>query len=294
LSAYGELNQRPLRRHRPAGKNTERWTTVRWVCDLMLAELMAGTFPNGVLPSEDALIRKYSVTRGVIRQVLLVLQEQGMIERVRGAGTFVVAPSILLHGIDESRDLAQEVNAKGTRAVIRVAHIDLHPATEFIADMLQIAAGDDVVILETFTHLDGFPLSMRTAFMPASRFGMLMTDSSIDLGRSPYEIFAEVLSEPIGETQLWIGSSTANRLLADALDIQPGNALLDTTRVIRDRTGVPLEYSISHARADRLIFSTVMRAAPTEERLGGSGELGQRTEGSDAGLSDQQNAGGNQ
>lgn len=268
MSPFGELEPRPLGRPRPAGKNAERATTVRWVCDLLRVELMAGTYPTDVLPSEDALIRTYEVSRGVIRQVLLVLQEQGVIERVRGAGTFLIAPSIWLHGIDESRDLAQEVNVKGTRAVITVAHVDRHPATPFIGDMLEIPAHDDVVIVETVTSLDGFPLSTRTAFLPASRFGVLVTDRSIDLGRSPYVIIAEVLREPIGETQLWIGSSTANRLLADVLNITVGNALLDTTRVIRDRHAVPLEYSISHARADRLIFSTVMRVPATDDEPG--------------------------
>jgi GntR family transcriptional regulator len=243
-------------------RNHERGTTVRWVCDVLRAELRAQAQPDDALPSEDALIRKYAVSRGVIRQVLLILQEEGVIERVRGAGTFVMVPSVWLHGIDESRDLAQEVNARGTRAVINKAHVVLHPATEFVATMLELRPGDQVLILESATTLDGFPLGLRSAFMPADRFAVLLTDQGVDLDRSPYEIIPEVLGEPVGETQLYISSSTANRVVADALNIPVGAALLDTTRTIRDRQGVPLEYSISHARADRIVFSTVMRVPP--------------------------------
>jgi len=262
LLPSGEPGPRPTAGSRPAGRNHERLNTVRWVCDVLRAELRAQSHPDDVLPSEDALIRKYAVSRGVVRQVLLILQEEGVIERVRGAGTFVVAPSVWLHGIDESRDLAQEVNAQGTRVVINKAHVALHPATAFVATMLEIATGDEVVILETATTLDGFPLGVRTAFLPANRFGMLVSDASIDLNRSPYVVIAEVLGEPVGETQLNIASSTANRVVADALNVAVGSALLDTTRIVRDRRGVPLEYSISHARGDRIVFSTVMRVPP--------------------------------
>jgi len=255
---------------RPAGRNSERSTTIQWVYDLLRVELVSGAYPSNLLPSEDALIRKYAVTRGVIRQVLLLLQEQGLIERVRGAGTFVVTPSIWLHGIDESRDLAQEVNARGTRAVIRKTHVSTHPGTPFIGGLLEIGPQDEVVILESTTTLDGFPLSVRTAFLPAARFAVLATDPTIDLDRSPYEILPEVLSEPVGETELLIAGSTANRIVAEALHVTVGSALLDTTRVIRDRQRVPLEYSISHARADRLVFSTVMRVPDGDEAAGGT------------------------
>jgi GntR family transcriptional regulator len=237
------------------------------VYDLLRVELMSGAYPDNLLPGEDTLIRTYAVSRGVIRQVLLLLQEQGLVERVRGAGTFVMAPSVWLHGIDESRDLAQEVNAKGTRAVIRKVHVGTHPGTEFIGRLLEIGAHDDVVILETATSLDGYPLGVRTAFLPAARFGRLATDPDLDLDRSPYEIIADVLAEPVGETELFIAASTANRVVAEALGVGVGAALLDTTRIVRDRRGMPLEYSISHARADRLVFSSVMRV-PGDE-LGG-------------------------
>jgi DNA-binding GntR family transcriptional regulator len=92
-------------RHVP-DRNRERSTTVRWVLDLVRTELTSGAFPDGVLPSEDALIRTYGVSRGIIRQVLLVLQEQGMIERVRGAGTFALTPSVWMHEIEVPRPVA--------------------------------------------------------------------------------------------------------------------------------------------------------------------------------------------
>jgi GntR family transcriptional regulator len=248
----------PGRRNNRRGQGRSR--SVQWVCDLIRTELLTGEHADVPLPGEDVLIRRYGVSRGVVRDVLAILAEQGVVERVRGAGTFATAPGALRHEIDVSRDLAQDVNATGTRIAIRTTYADLHPAPPFIAGTLEVPVGEDVVIVESVTSLDGFPLSLRSAFMPADPFGVLVTDPAADLDRSPYDLISEVLRTPVGDTELQISSSTADPIAAEALHVSPGSALLDTTRLVRAADGTPVEYSMSHARADRLVVSTVMRA----------------------------------
>jgi GntR family transcriptional regulator len=230
-----------------------------WLCDLLRTELISGEYADASLPGEDVLIRRYGVSRGAVRSVLAVLAQQRVVERVRGAGTFALTPGALRHEIVVSRDLAQEVNAGGTRVVIRTTYAGIHAAPPFVARRLDIADGADVVILESLTSLDGFPLSTRSAFMPADPFGVLVADGSADLDRSPYEVMTEVLHEPVGDTDLQIGCSNADPNSAESLQVEVGFALLDTTRIVRAQDGTPLEYSVSHARADRLVFATVMR-----------------------------------
>ena len=246
------------RRH--SGPGSRRAPAVQWVCDLLRTELAMGSYRGGALPGEDALIRRYGVSRGTIRQSLLNLAEQGVIDRVRGAGTFIVAPMMLRHGIDESRDLAQDVNPTGVRVTIRASYAELHPAVPALAELLQIPPGDPVAIVESTTALDGSPLSLRTAFLPAGPFAVLVEDRDFDLDRSPYEIMADVIGGPVGDTELQIGCSNADALCAEMLAVPVGFALLDTTRIVRAVDGTPLEYSKAHARADRMSFSTVMRS----------------------------------
>jgi GntR family transcriptional regulator len=117
-----------------------------------------------------------------------------------------------------------------------------------------------VVILESVTSLDGFPLSIRSAFMPADPFAVLLEHPVSDLNRSPYELIADVMHEPVGDTELQIGCSIADPISAGFLQVPVGFALLDTSRVVRAQDGRPLEYSMSHARSDRLVFSHVMRS----------------------------------
>lgn len=232
---------------------------VRWVHDVLRHELQSGAFPDQVLPSEDALIKRYDVSRGTIRRVMELLREEGLIERLRGAGTFSLSPIMLNHGLSVSRDLAQDVNQDGTRATIFATHVERHPATDFIAEKLGLAAGDEVLIVETSTYLDGFRFSCRSAFMPIGIFGGV-DPQGLDFNRSPYTLLEELLEERPGDTCLNINAAVADESVAELLGISPGSPTLDSNRVIFSLAGEPIEYSISRARADRLTFTATMDA----------------------------------
>src|SRR5689334_18796077 len=54
--------------------------------------IMDGTLrPGTQIPTELELANDYQVSRGTIRQALLALVNEGLLERVRGRGTFVRA-----------------------------------------------------------------------------------------------------------------------------------------------------------------------------------------------------------
>jgi len=234
------------------------------VHDVLRHELKWGAFPDQVLPSEDALIKRYGVSRGTIRRVMELLSAEGLIERLRGAGTFSLSPTLLNHGLNVSRDLTQDVNTTGTRATIFATHVQVHQATDFIAAQLGIAAGDEIVILETTTYLDGFPFSCRSAFLPLSIFGD--TDpESFDFNRSPYELLEELTGHRPGDTHININAALADEVVAAILGVPPGSPTLDTNRVIHTADGTPIEYSLSRARADRVAFKVVMEATATED-----------------------------
>jgi GntR family transcriptional regulator len=101
--------------------------------------------------------------------------------------------------------------------------------------------------------------------MPADLFAVHMTDGTVNLHRSPYEVIEDVLNEPIGDTELQISCSNADPITAESLGVDVGFALLNTTRIVRALNGRAVEYSISHARGDKLVFSTMMRTQKRQQ-----------------------------
>ncbi len=52
-----------------------------------------GLQPGDPLPGEHRLCEQYGISRTVVRQALAQLEHEGIVERVKGKGTFVAPPS---------------------------------------------------------------------------------------------------------------------------------------------------------------------------------------------------------
>lgn len=249
---------------REAPSRSNHGPSVRWVHDVLRHELRSGVFAANTLPSENQLIRRYNVSRGTIRRVMDLLRSEGLIERLRGTGTFILSPTTVNHAVNTSRDFAIDVNHAGTRVTIFCTHVERHPATDFIADKLAIDTGDDVLIVETITYLDGFPFSFRTAFHPLAIFpdGEI---GGLDLNRSPYLLLRDLLGERPGDTTLHISAGIADESVNELLHVPMGSATLDTNRVIYSKAGEPIEYSVSRARGDSISFEVLMDGQGSED-----------------------------
>ncbi len=206
-----------------------------------------GRFAHNPLPGEDRLQSRYGVGRATIREALRILTEQGLIERVRGAGTFVVCPEVFRHRVVNSWDLVQNSEAGPNRVAFKLTHLELMPAPHHVAAKLEVDDGDDAIVFEQLSFLDGSLLSLRCGWWPADLLSAALTEGA-DLDRSPYEILEGMGRVLVGDTDLIVSASVADEHIAQLLGVAAGAALLDTERVIYNLDGRPAEFSMSHAR----------------------------------------------
>jgi DNA-binding GntR family transcriptional regulator len=63
----------------------------RQLADELRAEIRSGKIPSGrVMPSETTLMQAHGLARGTVRKAIDALEEDGLVVRVQGRGTFVV------------------------------------------------------------------------------------------------------------------------------------------------------------------------------------------------------------
>lgn len=241
-----------------SNRERERTSAVRLVRDLVRVEVANGGFPDGVLPAEDQLMHRYDVSRGVVRDALQMLRTQGLLERVRGAGTFVVAPAQVRHHIEVSQDISGELAHGRSRSSWEVLGWSLRPAPGVIADRLGIDTGDTVFCLERRAMLDGLPLSMRASWLVGTTAEPLL-EPGVDLQSSLYSLLEETLGLTVGNTELVIEAENADSLTASPLGVKLGTALFRMQRTVFDSNGERIEYSIAHSRSDRMALVTVMQ-----------------------------------
>jgi DNA-binding GntR family transcriptional regulator len=63
----------------------------RQLADELRADIRAGKLPSGrVMPSETTLMQTHGLARGTVRKAIDTLQDEGLVVRVQGRGTYVV------------------------------------------------------------------------------------------------------------------------------------------------------------------------------------------------------------
>ncbi len=224
----------------------------------MRVSIVQKRFRGDVLPSELELVSTYGVSRGVIREVLELLRGEGLIERLQGAGTFVVAPERSPITIEEMGGLPNSIDEGQARVTWDILEQHAMPAPDLIAERLGLAPGEDVVYIERCTNLDGEPMSLGSSWLPLD-VGLPMIDDQIDNRRSVYSLIEESLGHHVSQAELRVEATLADSTSAPVLRIAEGSPMLLMERLVYDINGRPVEYGFTRTRGDRMALTTVMR-----------------------------------
>jgi len=219
-------------------------------------EILEGVYGWSVLPSEPELQIRFSSSRNALREALDLLRNEGIVERVPGAGTFVVSKKTVHHQ-DRLQALAQTLENGRRRIVVDLLDVGLIPAPETVARRLDLAPGCEVVFLERRLILDGTPLSVWSSYLPADLTASLLgTDLTADF----YELLEGRLGMDLQSAQLTTEARLADESVAELLEVQPGAPILFLERLMREAHGRPVEFGFVSLRGDRIQFaSTVER-----------------------------------
>ena len=109
--------------------------------DYLTGEIAAGRWKEGdVVPSEQALVRQFGVSRMTVNRAVRELTAEQVLTRRQGSGTFV-APQKYQATLVEIRSIADEVRARGHRHRSSLHLLDQARASELLALQFEIAGG---------------------------------------------------------------------------------------------------------------------------------------------------------
>jgi GntR family transcriptional regulator len=215
----------------------------------ILREIEAGRWPpGGQLPTEDALIERFRVSKITVRQALRELAQMGYIRREQGRGTFVQRPP-LEEGPRELTSFTGEMRGHGLIATSRVLEQGIMPATADVAARLNMTAGAPVFRLRRLRLADEEPMGLQTAYIPVRLVPGIDTLSFED--KSLYEVLASRYSlypAAARETHQAIAVPDEAALL---LRVPAGSPTLSAERLTSLADGRPFEYVHSIMRGDR-------------------------------------------
>ena len=198
--------------------------------------------------SEPQVSATFGVSRSVVRQAMLELENEGVVERIKGKGTFV-ASSKVDHGLTLSVEgLHAQARRLGLELTSTVLQQALEPALEPVSVELELPRGSSVFILERARGVAGQPWSHTTAWLPAALVpGIEHHDFRTG---SLYELLRESYGMEFGRARRSIEAIAATGDLARHLAVESGAPLLRIKSVLYDFHGIPVERFIAHHRGD--------------------------------------------
>lgn len=215
----------------------------------LMRDIDAGRWrPGEQLPTEDALMERFQVSKITVRQALRDLQQLGYIRREQGRGTFVQGPP-LEEGPRELKSFTAEMQGHGLTATSRVLEQGLIEAPADIASCLAIAEGDPVFRLRRLRFAEGEPMGLQTAYVPAELAPGIERLSFADA--SLYEILAARFSLYPSSARETHKAIAVPDEAAPLLRVPAGSPALGAERLTALSDGRPLECVHSIMRGDR-------------------------------------------
>jgi GntR family transcriptional regulator len=128
--------------------------------------IRSGTFLSGSpLPRETELGVALGVSRTVVREALMLLEEDGLIVTKRGIGRFVT-DSIPHPVMDEFQPLEHLLAEPGTTLAIALVEFTMQKVTDFVSENLVLDDQADFWFHEAIATRDGQPVALIQEYMP--------------------------------------------------------------------------------------------------------------------------------
>jgi len=223
--------------------------------------ILDGTYaPDTRLPSESEIGGLLKVSRITVRQALSDLQKQGVIFTVPGKGTFV-AKSRPSQDLARLEGFGEAMSKKGHRIVNRVVRHALVEATPAVARQLQLAPGAPVTEIHRVRYLDQAPVSFEFTWLPGAIGERLRGENLAE--RDIFLILESDYGIALDHADIQIGAVNADAVLAAALDVAPGAALLFIERLTRGADGAPLDYEHLYVRGEAFQYALRLPRHPS-------------------------------
>ena len=152
-----------------SAKGVARW---RQIAETLAAEVSAGRFAGGQLPTEPALAARFAVNRHTIRRAVAALAEQGLLRVEQGRGTFV-AGELIDYVLGRRTRFSANLQAQGREPGHRLVSVATVAADAATARALGLRRGTRVVQIEVIGIADGVAISYGLSRFPARRFAAL-------------------------------------------------------------------------------------------------------------------------
>ncbi|MGG0259478.1 GntR family transcriptional regulator [Bacillus mycoides] len=222
------------------------------IADVLEQNIRDGLFnETKKLPTEEALMNRFEVSRNTIRKVISQLVNRGYIFQVQGSGMFLRETSVTDYiNLGSLRGLTKNLVSQNIET--KVLEIEVIEANEEIVERMQCEIGTRLYFLKRVRIVDGKPFSIEVSYFKKDIIPYLNEEIALS---SVYSYFIEDLRLNIGFADKVISCEKINKENAKLLELNEGDPalLIENTVYLVNGTIFELSQSMFHYEKAKLL-----------------------------------------
>lgn len=202
------------------------------------------------IPAERQLAVKFGVSRMTLRQAIQTLEEEGILERRLGSGTYVASQKVQekMSGIMSFTEITK---ANGQTPSSKVISYQIGKPSLSEKERLHLDPRANVLRMERIRYADEVPICHEVVTVP---YDLVKNNSKEEISSHLYETL-EKNGDRIGRVTEYISASVCNEEDARLLQAKKGQALITRRQVTELVNGRPFEYTRARYVAERFEFT---------------------------------------
>lgn len=213
-----------------------------------------GKFPPGSqLPPEMDLLQMMGISRTTLREALRILEEQRLIRKRRGLGTFVMERAII-KDLSQNFGITEMISQAGYTPGSRDFNIHLEKSSKNIAEQLGIPVDSILVVVDRVRTANETPVVWTQDIMPQEYLGGWMPRIEELSQYSIYECLESYANIRIVSGVASFSAVQASREMVEKLKIERNVLLLLINQVDHDQNQRPVLYSVEYHLTDKFNF----------------------------------------
>jgi GntR family transcriptional regulator len=207
------------------------------------------------LPSEFDLSKQLGVSRATLREALRILEEENIIVRRHGVGTFVNTKPTFLSGIEQLNSITHMIEQAGMKAGTIFLSSQIQDLSENDLTRFTCEEDEQILFVERVRTANGEPVVYCMDKVPQK----ILPENFEYKQESLLEILEKQAGKHISYAVANIEPLGYHEKVSPILQCEPETALLVLKQMHYDQYDEPILYSINYFKADQFSFQVLRK-----------------------------------
>jgi GntR family transcriptional regulator len=219
-------------------------------------KINAGDYiPDEKLPSENDLSIRFGVSRVTVRRALQSLENEEVIYRRQGLGSFV-NDNRASHSLIRLTDFDEDMAKAGLRASSLVKDFVTIDAPGWLSNLLHLPENVKVIRVDRLRLGNGEPIAYDSTWLPIL-YGQLLNKQKLH-NTTIYKVLEQEYDIPVIRGSYKFSAEPADKSIAKELDVQEHAPLLLMDRTTFTIGNKPVYYQKRYYRSDKVMYEMTL------------------------------------